>query len=820
MPDHTILKRGALLLLAGLIGLAGWMVWRCQRDPAIRFLPESGPAAWIGYPMVPDIAAHGVADSSNAPTAIFRRSFVVSTTPARAEIRIRALENFQFQCNQKPVTPAVAPGPNWKDAVELNLAGELRPGTNQLEVIVRNTAGPPLLWLVLEADGQRIVSDSSWEVSLANASWQPARVAGNSNPFKAGNPMRSDTGLAGSIRREWRMHLTLLGLAVVLALLARDWLDKRRATFTASEMSLLVPGALMLIWVGLALHNNSLLAPISGFDIQQHLRYIKHVQTEHALPPAGAGWETHQPPLYYLVAALLLQTLGLDAAASSGLTALRLLSLLFGLGQIALVLASLRLLFPGELKRPLLGTAMAALLPAHLYHAHYVTNETLLALLVSGVFYLSLRVLRAEQPHWAWSAGLGACLGAALLTKLSALVVAPLVIAALALRLLARRECKLKPWASSVLLPAAVCLLVSGWFYWGLWSNGGDEAASRFGYGTGWWQQDGYRTAGYYLRFGESLVRPLFSSFHSYWDGMYSTLWGDGLCGGSVSVELRPPWNYDLLAVGFVLALLPTLALVTGGAAAGRELIRKPSPAWLLLLGAGLLFVPASIWFSLKAPGASQVRASFGLMLLVPFCALFARGCEHLSRRAGRLGLAVNILLLWWGLNSLFAHWIPGSSAQSRQVRATVLMRTQQPEEAVRIAEEGLRRDPSRGLLRSLVADAWKQTGRTNESRQLLAQALEKFPDDPMAHFDAALDAAEGGRIDEAVLRLRHAQTVGPDSPLPGRQLVLLLSRQGRLDEALAACREALHVRPFDPKLQEWFAELARGQRPADAAAH
>src|SRR6185503_6915103 len=126
--------------------------------------------------------------------------------------------------------------------------------------------------------------------------------------------------------------------------------------------------------------------PINGFDIQQHLRYIQHLQTQHELPAAGSGWETHQPPLYYLVAALGLHLCGLDVETSAGLTALRVLSLVFGLGQIVLVFASLRLLFPDELRRPLLGTAMAALLPAHLYHAHYITNETLLALLVSSVF--------------------------------------------------------------------------------------------------------------------------------------------------------------------------------------------------------------------------------------------------------------------------------------------------------------------------------------------------------------------------------------------------------------------------------------------------
>ncbi len=805
-------------MLAGVTVIAAWLVWRCLRDPAVRFLPQQSPASWIAYPASPDISAQSVASLSNAPFAVFRRIVVLESPAQKAQLRIRALENYRVQINRTGEAFSSHPDRNWKEAVEFNVQSQLRPGTNLIEVTVTNLAGPPLLWLVLSTERGEWISDSSWEVSYANAAWQPARVAANANPFPPGNPMRNDTSLAGSVRRELKLNLTLLLLAVVLSLLLRDWLMKRKSGLTGSEVTKVALLGLGAIWIVLILHNSALLTPINGFDIQQHLRYIQHLLTEHKLPPADSGWETHQPPLYYLIAALGLQICGLDVATSAGLTALRVLSLIFGLGQIVLVFASLRLLFPDELRRPLLGTAMAALLPAHLYHAHYITNETLLALLVSGVFYLVLRVLRSAQPHPAWCAGLGACLGAALLTKLTALIVAPVVFAVLLVHLLARRERRLKSWLGQLVLPLALCLLVSGWFYWGLWTGGAEsagEGASRWGYGTGWWQDDGYRTRGYFLRFGEALTRPLFSSFHSYWDGLYSTLWGDGLGGGSVSVELLPPWNYDLLALGYVLALLPTLAVVVGFALALRQLLRQPSTEWLLLLGVTMLFGLASIYFSLQAPGASQVRASFGLMLLVPFCALFAWGQQRLAPLASRRSVALMALLIWWGLTSVFVHWIPGASAQSRLLRSTLQMHSGQGEEAVRLAEVGLKTDPSKGLLRSLCADGWRQLGRTNEARELIAQALEKFPNDPLAHLDAAMAAAEERRFDEAIRHVRQAQVVAPDHPMAARELVVLLARQGKLDEALMACREALRIRPHDAQLQEWFTDLAQGKVPA-----
>jgi hypothetical protein len=35
-----------------------------------------------------------------------------------------------------------------------------------------------------------------------------------------------------------------------------------------------------------------------------------------------------------------------------------------------------------------------------------------------------------------------------------------------------------------------------------------------------WWQDAGYQTSAYFLRFGHSLVSPLFAGLSSFWDGL------------------------------------------------------------------------------------------------------------------------------------------------------------------------------------------------------------------------------------------------------------------------------------------------------------
>ena len=565
----------------------------------------------------------------------------------------------------------------------------------------------------------------------------------------------------------------------------------------------------------LFINNTAVRAPLAGFDAKHHLGYINYIQQKHELPKADAGWETHQPPLYYLVAAGTLKLAGLGVDTPEGLMGLRALSLLSGLGQIFLVFASLRVVFPDELRRPLLGTGMAALLPAHLYHAHYYTNETFLALLISGAFYLTLRALSGSAPWWV-NAALGACLGAAALTKVSAVVVAPVFFATLALALIARRETRLKCWAGTLGVSLTTCALVCGWYYWGLWSRHGGlfDEASRWAYGSGWWQEDGYRTADYYWRFGQALVHPLFSGFHSFWDGLYSTLWGDGLGGGATSIEGRPPWNYDLFAVGYWLALVPTLAILVGCVVMARQLRLRPSGKTFLLLGVTAAFGLALVYFSLTAPGTSQVRASFGLMLLVPFCALFATGLDRLLARPGWLGTALLAVMVWWALNSYFAHWISGASAQTRIFRARAYMLNGQFAEAAQAAEEGLRVDPTKAMLRSILAGAWQQMGRTNEARELTAQSLARWPRDPISHLDAAYELSGAGQINAAVQETRTALALAPDDPTIARELTVLLVRQQQLGEALAACRNALRIRPHDESLRKWLNELEQGRGP------
>ena len=57
------------------------------------------------------------------------------------------------------------------------------------------------------------------------------------------------------------------------------------------------------------------------------------------------------------------------------------------------------------------------------------------------------------------------------------------------------------------------------------------------------------------------LVHPVYAGVKSFWDVFYSTLWLDGLNSGVIDFM---PWNEHFMVAGALLALLPSIFILTG----------------------------------------------------------------------------------------------------------------------------------------------------------------------------------------------------------------------------------------------------------------
>lgn len=175
-------------------------------------------------------------------------------------------------------------------------------------------------------------------------------------------------------------------------------------------------------------------------DEPAHFNYVQYLAEEHQLPVLQPGdypyqyleeikakkfppdmsiapirYEFHQPPLYYALAAILYRlTAGLSFDAQ--FLALRLLSIILGIGILLITYCLVLAVFPHNQFLPLAATAFVAVVPMHVAMTAAINNDALAELLALLILYLSIRTLR-EGPMLRRALLSGLLLGLVLLTK-------------------------------------------------------------------------------------------------------------------------------------------------------------------------------------------------------------------------------------------------------------------------------------------------------------------------------------------------------------------------------------------------------------------
>ena len=793
--------RSALAIaLAGV--LAASLAWLSVRDPNITFLPRDGRAEWILFPSAPENVAHHIADLDT----VFRRVLRLESQPSSARLSVRAVKRVELKINGRPVD--LGASRNWKEPSSADVLACMRAGTNTIEAKVFNDNGPPALWLALTTDQPALRSDQTWEASYAGSAWRQAALASAPRMPGRGNPVAGGETTLSALGAVWPIWVVFAALALAIWTTGGWWLNRvlKLCGVGAGGAHRRVAIAVLLViaalWIVLFCHNARLLPRVVGFDAKFHIDYIGYIQKNWSLPLPNQGWETYQPPLYYGVSALLLSPLGLTATDESGVTVLRLLATLVGVAHLALIFLSLRLLLPGRTGPQLAGLALAGFLPMHLYLSHYVTNETLAAALVTGAIYLCLRLLQLEDTTTARCAGLGLCLGAAMLAKVTGVLLVPFVALALAGKLAARRS-PIAVWLRTLGVTLAAAFAVCGWYYLRLWLRFGTPLVGNWDTAIGylWWQDHGYHTAADYVRFGRAITSPLFSGFAGFTDGIYSTLWGDGLCGGVRDLSHRPPWNYNLMAAGYLLALVPTLTILSGAATALWRFIRRPSAGWFVLLGLSGTVAFGLIFMSLRVPSYAQAKAFYGLCALLPLCFYGAVGWEALTRGRKWLQGALGTVLLVWALNSFASVWIRGDSTATHICRGLRLADEGRTEEAAVEFGKAIDADPSSGPARRFLAMTLEKSGHLNEALQQAERAVAAKPTDAACHLQIAAILAGQDHAERAITEARHAIELGPEHTTAYASLSLWLVASGRDEEAVTVARDGLAVAPGDPDL-------------------
>ena len=192
--------------------------------------------------------------------------------------------------------------------------------------------------------------------------------------------------------------------------------------------------------------------PWQNPDEPAHYNYIAHIATESQFPVLQMGdydeaylqrlkaekfppdlsiapirYESHQPPLYYLLAAPVYWLSG------GRLLALRLFSVVLGGGVVLLIFLCARLTVPGSPHIALGAAAFAAFLPMHVALMASVNNDALAELLIAATV---LALLRWQDSVAAGDGGesrgytlaTGVLIGLGFLTKATAYILLPIAL--------------------------------------------------------------------------------------------------------------------------------------------------------------------------------------------------------------------------------------------------------------------------------------------------------------------------------------------------------------------------------------------------------
>jgi tetratricopeptide (TPR) repeat protein len=800
-PWHRAIGVAAFAGVA--ISVLAWIAWN---DPAINFLSRDKRAEWIVFPAAVDAHAHSFASLD----ATFRREFVLKNQPPTARLNVRGMRRADVKINGVPIR--LQPNRNWKEITSIDVAEQLHAGTNVIEARVFNYNGPPALWLTLTTDQLSLRTDQSWETSFADSSWRHAALASWAKTPGPGNSLASSESTFDAVKKIWPLWVVLIALASAVTLLLN--VGFKQSTARSHEQILLL--VLAGLWLLVFWNNGRLLPFHTGFDSKEHLNYINYIQQHRSLPLPTEGWEMYQPPLYYLIAAASLSASALSVDNPMSIYVLRWLGAFFGIANFVLVFLTLRLVLP--VRAALIGVLVAAFLPMHLYLAHYVTNELLSATLSTAALYLCLRLLKSETPGTLQFVWVGLALGAAMLAKATGILLLPIVLAAIASKLAYARA----PIAISLRnlgLLLAICFAVCGWHYTRIWLRFGTPLLGNWDVMSGftWWQDPGYHTAADYLRFGRSLVNPFFSGFAGFADGIYSTLWGDALCGGTSSLSVA--WNQQPMMAGYLWALVPTALVLTGAIVAIVQFIRRPSSELFLLLGFCAVVLLGLIFMTLKVPSYAQAKAFYALSVLTPLCFFGVLGWETLTNGSGHLRFVLVALILAWAINSFATSWIVPSAAQ--HLYAVKALGTQgQIERAAAEALKAVEADPSNAAARGFHALGLSELGQDEEAIKEAERAVELNPAGSAAHLDLAISANRSDP-ERAIAEARRAIDLGPENSSAYQFLMNCLFASHRYNEAADLGREWLAVSPYDAAAHSTLGSaLAENDGPVSAAQH
>jgi 4-amino-4-deoxy-L-arabinose transferase-like glycosyltransferase len=345
----------------------------------------------------------------------------------------------------------------------------------------------------------------------------------------------------------------------------------------------------------------------------------------------AAVWMGHHPPLYYALGAVLIAPVDTsdragvlqpnphfqwDENGSAGwnvmlpiprnrfpwtgtilaLHLLRFFGILWGLLALVFVYRTVRRLAPGQPWAAPGAVALVGLNPSFIFMSSTIHHDVLLAALFSAGLYWCIRSLDGALSPGALLA-IGLLVGAAGLTKLSGVMLAPVVVLALLMRPIHPREYLHR--VGQIALVGATAAIVAGWWY----------ARNMVLYGDplGWQM---FLTTHNHMVRPSSLTWGLF--VHEFLAQLAKTFWGSF---GYMHI-LLPAWIRNV-AWGLTAVAFCGWFFWFGHAMRGHRPQRRVVVSWVLLVSAFALLFLAFVRFAAATLGAGHGRYLFAAAVTI-----------------------------------------------------------------------------------------------------------------------------------------------------------------------------------------------------------
>lgn len=649
----------AFFLIVLLLGIAG--VRRILDDPGIPLLVAERGADWIRARQPTELRSR----PSQIITTLFRTWFEVKEVPRQAVFTFRAMKRTVVWLDGRIIFMSDARIHEWKQAFHVAIPSGINLGRHELRIAVMNQDGHPALIAYCEALG--IATGERWEATSAGKTWKPAlSVKSWQYPIECYrhfnlNPALADeaTPLPLKFQRADRAFLSKapVFLPIFIAVFILSFFSSRKERPAWLKSPLITAGGVRWIvivaWVCMAINNIGKIPLYVGMDSDQHLKYIEYVATHWRIPLATEGWQMFQPPLFYIISALFYKFLVGFFSWEDALILLRIVPLACGALQIELCWRALRYAFPGREDLQIVGTLVGGLLPMNLYISQVIGNEPLAGCLSGMVVVLVIRHLKSSSPHpWRAFAFMGFFLGLAMLTKVTAFLLVPPVLLAVAYGGHAEHDPARQvpgPVFMRISVVIGMAFLISGWYYirnyleMGRFFIGGWDTSRNIV----WWQDPGYRTLEQFYTFGEALFYPVYSAVTGIWDSLYSTFWMDGFLSGVCIYDFRPPWNYGFMLASAWLSLLPSAAIGIGAAVSIKNPLRKERKIFFFCALCAGIYLSAILYLFLTVPVYSTGKATYALGLVPCFAVLCAEGFNIFTTRPLLKAMVYGIVACW-----------------------------------------------------------------------------------------------------------------------------------------------------------------------------